>query len=344
MGGPLSRLLADLIIENKIEKVIQNHPKWGQIWDWVRLIDDTLSVWTSKEVFLEFFEFLNTIHDGIKWTNETEEENSLNIFDIQIIRTEEGKYETTVYRKKSASDRYIHFTSSQAWKEKACAIRTLKSRALEYCSTEALLADELSHLLQVFIGNGYPEKTVWRILYEENQKPQEAEWTLENSLYIPYHPRVRRLVTKIKKEYGITAVYKKTQTLGDILLKKGRRVEKEYKKNTVYKIPCAECPKAYVGQSTGTLKKRNQEHANLCKKKHKKKLLQSTKKNDGVAYHHHLTGHQIDFPNTTIIAQETSYWRRLIVEGIEIKKLGENKANLQAGFEINDCWNPYLEK
>ena len=33
MGGPPSRFLADLIIENKIEKVIQNHPKWGQIWD-----------------------------------------------------------------------------------------------------------------------------------------------------------------------------------------------------------------------------------------------------------------------------------------------------------------------
>ena len=164
----------------------------------------------------------------IKWTNETEEESSLNIFDIQIIRTEEGKYETTVYRKKSASDRYIHFTSSQAWKEKACAIRTLKSRALEYCSTEALLADELSHLLQVFIGNGYPEKTVWRILYEENRKPQEQNGHLKIHC-IPYHPRVRKLTTKIKKEYGITTVYKKTQTLGDIILKKGRRVEKEYK-------------------------------------------------------------------------------------------------------------------
>ena len=63
------------------------------------MIDDTLSVWTSKEVFLEFFNFLNTIHEGIKWTNETEEDNKLNIFNIQIIRTEEGKYETAVYRK-----------------------------------------------------------------------------------------------------------------------------------------------------------------------------------------------------------------------------------------------------
>jgi hypothetical protein len=43
MGGPLSRLLADLIIENKLEKVIMKHKKWGEIWDWVRLIDDTLS-------------------------------------------------------------------------------------------------------------------------------------------------------------------------------------------------------------------------------------------------------------------------------------------------------------
>ena len=58
MGGPLSRLLADLIIENKLEKVIQNHPKWERILDWVRLIDDTLSVWRSKEVFLKFFEYL----------------------------------------------------------------------------------------------------------------------------------------------------------------------------------------------------------------------------------------------------------------------------------------------
>ena len=148
----------------------------------------------------------------------------------------------------------------------------------------------------------YPERTVWRILYEENRKPQETEWTLENSpqLYIPYHLGVRRLTTTctIKKVIWDLYSVQKTQTLGDIILKKGRRVEKEYKKNTVYKMPCAECPKACVGQSTGTFKKRNQDHANLCKQKHKKMLLKSTKKNDGVAYYHHLTGHQIDFPNT----------------------------------------------
>ena len=50
MGGPLSRLLADLVMENNIEAKIAAHPRWGPIWDWVRRIDDTLSVWESEEI------------------------------------------------------------------------------------------------------------------------------------------------------------------------------------------------------------------------------------------------------------------------------------------------------
>ena len=45
MGGPLSRMLADLVLENKVEKPIGEDPRWKDIWDWVRLIGDTLSGW-----------------------------------------------------------------------------------------------------------------------------------------------------------------------------------------------------------------------------------------------------------------------------------------------------------
>ena len=344
MGGPLSRCLSDLVIENKIEKPIAEHPIWGSKWDWVRLIDDTLSVWDSKDIFLDFFAFLNTLHPGIKWTNEMEEEGKLAIFDILIIRTETG-YDTTVYRKKSASDRYIHYTSAQVWKEKACAIRTLKSRAIDYCSTEVLLAEELSYLLEVFMSNGYPERTVWRMLYQEDRREhnKEDEIDMAKSMYVPYHPRAKRLYKMLKDEFGFSVVFKKTQTLGDILLKKGRSVEKQFRRNTIYSIPCKECPMKYIGQTTAPLKKRNKEHENWCQKKHKKKLLKSTKKNDGIAYHHHLTGHTIDFKNTTILAEEKAYWPRLIKEGIEIKKLKPTeRANMQAGYEIDPIWDIHL--
>ena len=40
-----------------------------------------------------------------------------------------------------------------------------------------------------------------------------------------------------------------------------------------------------------------------------------------MAYQHHNTGHNIDFDRTEIITEEKNYWRRrLIIEGMEIKK------------------------
>ena len=50
------------------------------------------------------------------------------------------------------------------------------------------------------------------------------------------------------------------------------------------------------------------------------------------------------FDRTEIITAEKNYWRRLIIEGMEIKKLGENRANRQVGYEIDDSWNPIIER
>ena len=62
---------------------------------------------------------------------------------------------------------------------------------------------------------------------------------------------------------------------------------------------------------TGTIliKKRCSEHRNWCRKKHKKKSLKTSKKNDGIAFHFHETGHIIDFDNTAIIGEEKAYNR-----------------------------------
>ena len=103
-------------------------------------------------------------------------------------------------------------------------------------------------------------------------------------MYVPYHPRTKRLYKMITDELGFPIVYKKTQTLGDILQKKGRNIDRQYRRNIVYSIPCQECPKKYVGQTTSTLKKRCNEHRNCCKKKFKKKILKTSKKNDGIDF------------------------------------------------------------
>ena len=55
--------------------------------------------------------------------NEVEKDNKIAIFDILILGTDSGHL-AMVYQKPTVSDRYIHYTSAQAWKEIASAIHT----------------------------------------------------------------------------------------------------------------------------------------------------------------------------------------------------------------------------
>ena len=67
MGGPLSTVLADLILENKIENKIQADREWKYLFNWVRLIDDTFMNWEeSEEKLQKFFEYLNSVYAPIK--------------------------------------------------------------------------------------------------------------------------------------------------------------------------------------------------------------------------------------------------------------------------------------
>ena len=90
---------------------------------------------------------------------EIEENNTLHIFDIQLHRVN-NKIETSVCRKPSASDRYLHYTSAQPLHEQLAAIHTLTKRAHDYCSTKALLEAELSYIKSIFVDNGFPLEVI----------------------------------------------------------------------------------------------------------------------------------------------------------------------------------------
>ena len=145
------------------------------------------------------------------------------------------------------------------------------------------------------------------------------------------------------KDIGLFVAFKKTSTLGGLLLRKGRQIQPLFEKNVVHKIPCLQCNAAYIGQTKNSINVRNSQHKALCKPALKQRILKSSKKDNGLAFHHHKTGHQFDFEKTIILGTEKSYWRRLILEGIRIK-FSDNLVNLQAGYEIDNIWTPMLEE
>ena len=207
---------------------------------------------------------------------EKEKDKQFHVFDISHIRNG-SQVETTVYRKPSASDRYLHFTSAQAWHEKTAAIHTLTLRALNYCSTKELLDEELAYITQVFLDNGFPLASIQQIINMKTHKaeakdPLLLEETSEEEVpidyskcfYAPYHHQARKMFEVLKRKFNINSVYKKTTTLGNILFK--RRPKKDIWNCThvAYSVPCEHPPDQYIGQTKRKLQVRVCEHERSC--------------------------------------------------------------------------------
>ena len=78
----------------------------------------------------------------------------------------------------------------------------------------------------------------------------------------------------------------------------------------------------------------------------KRNTIRRFKEEQWNCFHYHGTGHAIDFENTQIIAEEKAYWKRLIIEGMEITKFSQAaKVNLQMRYEIDPIaiWDFFIE-
>ncbi|KFD59743.1 hypothetical protein M514_23157 [Trichuris suis] len=70
------------------------------------------------------------------------------------IRSQEG-IKTTVYRKPTHSDKYVHFTSHHPQQVMIGILQGMVDRALAICDPK-YLGQELGHIRRTFKENGYP--------------------------------------------------------------------------------------------------------------------------------------------------------------------------------------------
>jgi hypothetical protein len=150
---------------------------------------------------------------------------------------------------------------------------------------------------------------------------------------------------KWKKNLDVLLPKKKKKTLGDILKKHKKKTDILTRKNVLYKVQCEQCPVKYIGQTKQSLGKRLIQHSDACIRSGKTSVraLRGDKKTDnGLALHQKTTGHIFDFESVEVIEKEENYWKRIILEGIHIKR-GKDLANLKSWYEIDRCWEPILE-
>ena len=106
MGSPLGPVLANVFMvyleETIAPKLQTSMPTWR------RYVDDTFTV-VKKGKKEEIIEALNSFHPNIKFTHETEKDGLIPFLDVLLKKKQDGTIETTIYRKPTNNNVYIHW-------------------------------------------------------------------------------------------------------------------------------------------------------------------------------------------------------------------------------------------
>ena len=108
MGSPISPIVANLFMEDLEVKALSTAPTPPTLWK--RFVDDTFIIIINRSSKESFLKHLNSVDDSIHFTcEEPNEDGSIAFLDMLITPDENGRLNTSVYRKET------HKTSISTW-------------------------------------------------------------------------------------------------------------------------------------------------------------------------------------------------------------------------------------
>ena len=297
---------------------------------WRRYVDDTLAVVKKGEEELLLQE-LNDSHESIQFTCEKEEDGRICFLDIELTREKNG-VRTRVFRKKTATDRYLDFQSAHCKQVKWGVVSCLRARAEKICSQPEDLEAEKERIRRIFVKNGYPSKEVRRRLTctQRGRKVREEKWT---SLRIPFVPGLEEEFRVLAKRLNIRLRYVKGRTLGDMVSRaKLDRMEELERGGVVYRQECGECEKVYIGETARRAKERKKEHERDVKQLNMK---------SAISEHCQTMEHRPDFNSFCVVDVERNWRRRKIKESLHI--MSNSTFNRDGGIGVDRRWKFVLK-
>lgn len=338
MGCPLGPTFAEMFMayfEEKYMKTIEEH---GVVL-WLRFVDDILLFIKDISNSAKLLEFLNSRHPNIKFTEEKEillpnGASELPFLDVLVTRNDEDGVQTSVYRKKTFTGTYLHWSSLSPRDYKIGLINCLLDRAYRICSTEQALKVELAKIKQILYKNEYPPKIVTNTIQKFLNNKKNPKTKRDTSydvpkkkvfLVLPYYKgadNVKKEITDLVQnsfpQVDFRFAFKSHSTLARSFSFKDN-VDKDMRSKIVYKINCLDCDKFYIGKTKRQLKLRKLEH----------KLLE----NSSVHKHMLCENHRIDWDDMNIIDTARDDRRLLLKEMLHINNL-KPQLNIQKSSKL----------
>ena len=143
MGSPISPLIANIFMEEFEVQALSSFSQPPSLW--LRFVDDTFVI-NKAEHSQNLLQHINSQDPHIQFTVEPTQQGSLPFLDTLITIQPDNTFSTTVYRKPTHTDQYLHWDSNHHITAKQSVFNTLSHRAKTVSSTQDSLDKELDHI------------------------------------------------------------------------------------------------------------------------------------------------------------------------------------------------------
>ncbi|KFD55864.1 hypothetical protein M513_03303 [Trichuris suis] len=260
MGSPLSPVLAELFMEHLEQTAFEgtDNPWAPRLFK--RYVDDIFAI-VKKGQEEALLEHLNSIFPGqIAFTIEKELDNKLPFLDV-LVHRRGTCLRTTVHRKPTHSDRYLHFSSHHPMSVKRGVVTGMVDRAVTICDPE-FLNSELHHIATALQKNGYPQNfvtsTITRRLHVPRDRPDD-EVSSNPVITIPYFSGLGEHLQRLGRQRGYRVYFKSSPSLRSLVRNDKIRLPFEDRPGVVYEIKCG-CNASYIGETGNSLLDRFRDH------------------------------------------------------------------------------------
>ena len=142
MGSPISCLIANILMEDFEVKALSS-PNTPTLW--LRFVDDTFVI-NKAEHSQALLQHINSQGPLIQITVEPTQQGSLPFLDTLVNMEQDNTFSTSVYRKPTHTDQYLHWDSNHHITGKQSMFNTLAHRAKVVSSSHEKLEQELQHI------------------------------------------------------------------------------------------------------------------------------------------------------------------------------------------------------
>ena len=294
----------------------------------------------------ELLDHLNSVRPSIQFTLELEREGSLPFLDSLLRRREDGTLDTSVYRKLTHTDRYLHFWSHHPAHVRRGLVRCLYNRARIITTSPDSLQREEDHLESVLKCNGYPSALIRASSNPPTQPSEDARREQPQGrdrptlMVLPYVSDVsedRRMCRwdNLRVVFG-SGRRTLRRTLRSMLTRVKDTLPLEKHSNVVHQIPCSGCSKVYTGETIRRLETRLKEHQEA--------LRRGMTEKSAAAEHAWDNEHSINWKEVSIIDQARRHKELLLKEALQIHMTpADQRLNREGGLELPGCWSTTLK-